>query len=72
MLETGEFLKVGSSQVQRTNVRIVAATNVDLPGAIARGKFREDLFYRLSTVQIDVPPLRDRTADIMLMARRFA
>lgn len=72
VLETGEFLKVGSSQVQRTNVRIVAATNVDLPGAIARGKFREDLFYRLSTVQIDVPPLRDRTADIMLMARRFA
>ena len=72
VLENGEFLKVGSSQVQRTNVRIVAATNVDLPGAIARGKFREDLFYRLSTVQIDVPPLRDRTADIMLMARRFA
>ena len=72
VLETGEFLKVGSSQVQRTNVRIVAATNVDLPGAIARGKFREDLFYRLSTVQIDVPPLRDRTADIILMARRFA
>ena len=72
VLETGEFMKVGSSQVQRTNVRIVAATNVDLPGAIARGKFREDLFYRLSTVQIDVPPLRDRTADIMLMARRFA
>ncbi|MGM9854060.1 MAG: sigma-54 interaction domain-containing protein [Muribaculaceae bacterium] len=72
VLETGEFLKVGSSQVQRTNVRIVAATNVDLPDAIARGKFREDLFYRLSTVQIDVPPLRDRTADIMLMARRFA
>ena len=72
VLETGEFLKVGSSQVQRTNVRIVAATNVDLPGAIALGKFREDLFYRLSTVQIDVPPLRDRTADIMLMARRFA
>lgn len=72
VLETGEFLKVGSSQVQRTNVRIVAATNVNLPAAIAQGKFREDLFYRLSTVQIDVPPLRDRTADIMLMARRFA
>lgn len=72
VLESGEFLKVGSSQVQRTNVRIVAATNVDLPAAIAQGKFREDLFYRLSTVQIDVPPLRERTADIMLMVRRFA
>lgn len=72
VLETGEFLKVGSSQVQRTDIRIVAATNVDLPRAIAEGKFREDLYYRLSTVQIDVPPLRERTPDIMLLTRRFA
>lgn len=72
VLETGEFLKVGSSTVQRTNIRVVAATNVDLPKAIAEGKFREDLYYRLSTVQIDVPPLRERTPDIMLIARRFA
>lgn len=56
VLETGEFLKVGSSEVRKTNVRIVAATNVDLPKAIAEGKFREDLYYRLSTVQIGIPP----------------
>lgn len=72
VLETGEFLKVGSSVVQRTNVRIVAATNVDLAQAIARGTFREDLYYRLSTVQINVPPLRERGKDIELLARRFA
>jgi DNA-binding NtrC family response regulator len=72
VLESGEFLKVGSSQVQKTNIRIVAATNVDLPQAIAEGRFREDLFYRLSTVQIVVPPLRDRGNDIMLLARKFA
>jgi DNA-binding NtrC family response regulator len=72
VLETGEFLKVGSSQVQKTNIRVVAATNVDLPQAIAEGRFREDLFYRLSTVQIVVPPLRDRGNDIMLLARKFA
>ena len=72
VLETGEFLKVGSSTVQKTNIRIVAATNVDLPRAIAEGRFREDLYYRLSTVQINVPPLRDRGRDIELLARRFA
>lgn len=72
VLETGEFLKVGSSTVQKTNIRVVAATNVDLPKAIAEGKFREDLFYRLSTIQITVPPLRDRGNDIMLLARKFA
>lgn len=71
VLESGEFMKVGSSTVQKTNIRVVAATNVDLPRAIAEGKFREDLFYRLSTVQISVPPLRERDNDIMLLARRF-
>lgn len=72
VLESGEYLRVGSSEVRRTNVRIVAATNVDLPRAIAEGRFREDLYYRLSTVQIAVPPLRDRGADIRLLASRFA
>lgn len=72
VLESGEFLKVGSSTVQKTNIRVVAATNVDLPKAIAEGKFREDLYYRLSTIQITVPPLRDRGNDIMLLARKFA
>ncbi len=72
VLETGEFLKVGSSQVQHTDVRIVAATNVDLRKAVADGKFRADLFYRLSTVEIIVPPLRDRGDDIVLLARKFA
>ncbi len=72
VLETGEFLKVGSSQVQKTNIRIVAATNVDMAKAVSEGRFREDLYYRLSTVQINVPPLRDRDADIPLLARKFA
>ncbi|MDE5878386.1 MAG: sigma-54 dependent transcriptional regulator [Muribaculaceae bacterium] len=72
VLETGEYLKVGSSQVQKTNVRIVAATNVDLLQAVAKGKFREDLYYRLSTVVISVPPLHDRGDDIVLLARKFA
>lgn len=72
VLETGEFLKVGSSNVQKTNIRIVAATNVDLRQAIADGKFREDLYYRLSTVQITVPPLRDRGNDIVMLTRKFA
>lgn len=72
VLESGEFLKVGSSTVQKTNVRIVAATNVDMLEAVASGRFREDLYYRLSTVQISVPPLRDRGSDIMLLARKFA
>lgn len=72
VLETGEYLKVGSSVVQSTNIRIVAATNVDLQKAIAEGRFREDLYYRLSTVQIIVPPLRRRGDDIMLLAGKFA
>lgn len=72
VLETGEFLKVGSSTVQKTNIRVVAATNVDLLKAVSEGKFREDLYYRLSTVQINIPPLRDRGDDIMLLARKFA
>lgn len=72
VLESGEFLKVGSSSVQRTSVRIVAATNVDLQAAVAEGRFREDLFYRLSTVQIQIPPLRDRGADIRLLSRKFS
>ncbi len=72
VLENGEFIKVGSSQVQKTNVRIVAATNVNMFGAIEKGKFREDLYYRLSTVDITLPPLRDRAADIHLLFRKFA
>lgn len=72
VLESGEFIKVGSSTVQKTNVRIVAATNVDLPRAVAKGTFREDLYYRLSTVGIYIPPLRERGKDIMLLARKFA
>lgn len=72
VLETGEFLKVGSSEVQKTNVRIVAATNVDLLKAVARGRFREDLYYRLSTIQIQVPSLHDRGEDVLLLARKFA
>lgn len=72
VLETGEFLKVGSSTVQRTNIRVVAATNVDMLEAVRDGRFREDLYYRLSTVQISVPPLRDRGADITMLARKFA
>lgn len=72
VLETGEFLKVGSSQVQRADVRVVAATNVDLLKAVAEGKFREDLYYRLSTVQIQVPALHERGRDILLLAQKFA
>lgn len=72
ILESGEFIKVGSSTVQKTNIRIVAATNVDMPKAVAEGRFREDLFYRLSTVQISIPPLRERGSDIVLLARKFA
>ncbi|MCM1153467.1 MAG: sigma-54 dependent transcriptional regulator [Muribaculum sp.] len=72
VLETGEFLKVGSSVVQKTNIRVVAATNVDLLKAVEKGKFREDLYYRLSTILITVPPLRDRGDDIQLLARKFA
>jgi transcriptional regulator with PAS, ATPase and Fis domain len=72
VLENGEFIKVGSSQVQKTNVRIVAATNVNLFDAIEKGKFREDLFYRLSTVDILLPPLRDRKEDTHLLFRKFS
>ncbi|GAA0871454.1 sigma-54 dependent transcriptional regulator [Gangjinia marincola] len=72
VLENGEFIKVGSSKVQKTNVRIVAATNVNMFDAIKKEKFREDLFYRLSTVDINLPPLRDRDEDIHLLFRKFA
>ena len=72
VLESGEFIKVGSSTVQKANVRIVAATNVDMLRAVAEGRFREDLYYRLSTVTITIPPLRDRGGDIVLLARKFA
>ncbi len=71
VLENGEFIKVGSSQVQKTDVRIVAATNVNLFNAIEKGKFREDLYYRLSTVDIVLPPLRERKEDIHLLFRKF-
>ncbi|HVN56831.1 MAG TPA: sigma-54 dependent transcriptional regulator [Bacteroidales bacterium] len=72
VLETGEFIRVGSSKVQKTNVRVIAASNVDIVGAIENGKFREDLFYRLNTVPIKIPPLRDRGDDILLLFRKFA
>jgi len=72
VLENGEFIKVGSSQVEKTNVRIVAATNLNMHQAIGKGKFREDLYYRLSTIEIHLPPLRDRLADIHLLFRKFA
>src|SRR5574344_221469 len=72
VLESGEFIKVGSSKVQKTNVRIVAATNVNLVQAVQEGKFREDLFYRLNTVPIQIPPLRERSEDILLLFRKFA
>lgn len=72
VLENGEFLKVGSSQVQKTDVRIVAATNINMFEAIKREKFREDLYYRLSTVEINIPPLRERREDIHLLFRKFA
>jgi transcriptional regulator with PAS, ATPase and Fis domain len=72
VLETGEFIRVGSSKVQKTNVRVIAASNVEVPRAIDNGKFREDLFYRLNTVPIKVPALRDRGEDIFLLFRKFA
>ena len=72
VLQTGEFLKVGSSKVQKTNVRVVAATNINLPHAIKNGKFREDLYYRLNTVPIVLPALRERVADINLLFTKFA
>ncbi|MBL4663341.1 MAG: sigma 54-interacting transcriptional regulator [Flavobacteriaceae bacterium] len=72
VIETGEFLKVGSSKAQKTDVRIVAATNVNMADAIEKGRFREDLYYRLSTVEIELPPLRKRHEDIHLLFRKFA
>ncbi len=72
VLETGEFIKVGSSKMLKTNVRVIAATNVDLPYAIQEGKFREDLYYRLNTVPITIPPLRHRAEDVILLFRKFA
>ena len=72
VLENGEFLKVGSSTTQKTDVRIVAATNINMAAAIEKGKFREDLYYRLSTIEILLPPLRERSEDIHLLFRKFA
>ena len=72
VLESGEFIRVGSSKSQKTDVRIVAATNVNMREAISKGKFREDLYYRLSTVEINIPPLRERDEDIILLFRKFA
>lgn len=72
VLENGEFLRVGSSKVEKTNVRIVCATNVNLPQAISEGRFREDLYYRLNTVPINVPPLRKRGEDVILLFKKFA
>ena len=72
VLETGEYMRVGSSQPRQTNVRIVAATNVDIPNAIKQGRFREDLYYRLSTINIQIPPLRKRQGDAILLFKKFA
>jgi len=72
VLENGEYIKVGSSEVSKTNVRIIAATNVNLSQAIKEGKFREDLYYRLSTININLPPLRKRGEDVQLLFRKFA
>jgi transcriptional regulator with PAS, ATPase and Fis domain len=72
VLETGEFIRVGSSKVQKTNVRVIAASNIDVPVAIENGKFREDLFYRLNTVPIAIPALRERGEDILLLFRKFS
>lgn len=72
VLESGEFIRVGSSTVYKTNARVVAATNLDMLKAISEGRFREDLYYRLNTVHIEVPPLRERSNDIILLFRKFA
>ncbi|MBR4391061.1 MAG: sigma-54-dependent Fis family transcriptional regulator [Bacteroidales bacterium] len=72
VLENGEYIRVGGSKVMKTNVRVVAATNVDLPMAIQKGKFREDLYYRLNTIPIHIPALRERRSDIYLLFRKFA
>src|SRR5690606_27570671 len=71
VLESGEYIRVGSSKVQKTDVRVVAATNVDMFEAVKAGKFREDLYYRLNTVPLKIPPLRDRKEDIYLLFRKF-
>ncbi|MBR6649244.1 MAG: sigma-54-dependent Fis family transcriptional regulator, partial [Bacteroidaceae bacterium] len=71
VLENGEFMRVGSSKVEKTNVRIVCATNVNLPEAIAEGRFREDLYYRLNTVPISIPPLRKRGEDVLMLFKKF-
>lgn len=72
VLESGEYIKVGSSEVQKTNIRVVAATNKDMLKAVSEGKFREDLYYRLSTVQINIPPLRERGKDVLMLVRKFS
>lgn len=72
VLETGEYISVGSSEVRKTNIRIVAATNVNMEKAIAEGKFREDLYYRLNSISINVPPLRERGNDVVLLFKKFA
>ncbi|MBQ8098327.1 MAG: sigma-54-dependent Fis family transcriptional regulator [Bacteroidaceae bacterium] len=72
VLETGEYIRVGASEVRHTDVRIVAATNLNIPKAISEGRFREDLYYRLNTIPISIPPLRDRGEDIVLLFRKFA
>lgn len=72
VLETGEYIRVGSSEVRKTNVRIVAATNVNMTEAVKNGEFREDLYYRLNTIPVHIPPLRERQADIPLLFRKFA
>lgn len=72
VLESGEFIRVGSSKVQKTNVRVIAATNLNISNAVKNGKFREDLYYRLNTIPIQIPPLRERKEDITLLFRKFA
>jgi transcriptional regulator with PAS, ATPase and Fis domain len=72
VLESGEFMRVGSSKSQKTDARVIAATNINMPDAVQNGKFREDLYYRLNTVPIAVPPLRDRKEDIILLFKKFA
>ena len=72
LVENGEIIKVGSSKAKKIDVRIIAATNVNLPEAVAKGKFREDLYYRLNTISINLPALRDRGGDINLLFRKFA
>ena len=72
VLETGEYMKVGSSKIEKTNVRVIAATNMDFSSLISEGKFREDLYYRLNTIPIHIPPLRERKSDVYLLFRKFA